>query len=70
MGSAIKRREITIEQKIERGDRRLDEALEKLDEIVEFKVADRLSVKEFNKKVQALNYMRKLHKYANMEVLH
>jgi hypothetical protein len=48
----------------------LDEALEKLDEIVEFKVADRLSVKEFNKKVQALNYMRKLHKYANMEVLH
>ncbi len=70
MDSAIKRREITIEQKIERGDRRLDEALERLDEIEEFKVADRLSVKEFNKKVQALNYMRKLHKYANMQALH
>ena len=53
-------------KKIERGEKRLDNALGRLQEIAEFKVADWMGVKEFNKKVQALNYSRKLHKYAHM----
>jgi hypothetical protein len=61
---------MTIDQKIESCDKRIDEALEKLQSIAEFKVADRITVKDFNRKVQALNYCRKLHKYGNMGELY
>jgi len=46
--NSMNRRVISIEKKIERGDKRLDEAMEKLSTIAEFKVADWMSVKEFN----------------------
>jgi hypothetical protein len=57
---------LSLDKKIERGDKKIDIALKKLQDIADLKVADRMSVKEFNKKVQALNYSRKLHKYTNM----
>lgn len=60
------KRFVTLEQKIQRGEKNLNEAMKKLQDIADFKVADWMSVKEFNKKVQALNYSRKLHKYTNM----
>lgn len=57
---------VSIDKKIERGTKRIDQAIGKLKAISEFKVGDKLSVKEFNQKVQALNHQKKLHKYANM----
>ncbi len=57
---------MSIEDKIEKRDKKIEDALKKLDSIEEFKVADWLSVKEFNKKVQALSFNKKRHKYANM----
>jgi hypothetical protein len=39
---------MSIEEKIEKRDKKIKEALKKLDSIEEFKVADWLSVKEFN----------------------
>lgn len=42
------RRILSIEDKIEKSTRNIDEALKKLDVIQEFKVADWMTVKEFN----------------------
>lgn len=42
------RRIISIEDKIEKSTKNIDEALKKLDVIQEFKVADWMTVKEFN----------------------
>ncbi len=64
--NSANRRVISIESKLEKSNKKIDEALKKLDVIEEYKVADWLSVKDFNKKVQALNLNRKKHKYLNM----
>ncbi len=54
--NTLQRRVVSIDKKIERGTKRIDEAINKLKAISEFKVGDKLSVKEFNQKVQALNH--------------
>ena len=59
-------RVISVDRKIEKSTRNIDKALDRLKQIADFKVADCMGVKEFNKKVQQLNQMKKQHKYANM----
>jgi len=44
----------------------INKALDRLQAIAELRVVDRVGAKEFNQKIQALNYNKKLHKYANM----
>jgi hypothetical protein len=64
--NTLANRVVSIDRKIEKSTRNIDKALDKLKQIADFKVADCMGVKEFNKKVQQLNQMKKQHKYANM----
>ena len=62
----FKRRMISIEEKVEHNEKSLGKALERLQAIAELRIVDRVGAKEFNQKIQALNYNKKVHKYANM----
>jgi hypothetical protein len=57
--NTLANRVISIDRKIEKSTRNIDKALDRLKQIADFKVADCMGVKEFNKKVQQLNQMKK-----------
>jgi hypothetical protein len=54
----------SVSRKIERSTRKIYKSLDRLKKIADFKVADCMGVKEFNKKVHQLNQMKKQQKYA------
>jgi hypothetical protein len=53
--NTLANRVISVDRKIEKSTRNIDKALDRLKQIADFKVADCMGVKEFNKKVQQLN---------------
>ena len=50
--NTLANRVISVDRKIEKSTRNIDKALDRLKQIADFKVADCMGVKEFNKKVQ------------------